>query len=184
MAERKGFKEHLRKTIVKIKRNPHIIGLVLFVLAFMYYSLNLTCISNTTAKIQGPGMGLCGFSTMLFSILSMVCYMNAFPHRKKVNVPMLVLMFAMVALVIYCDIRYRSMIFNAVYRKDNPIQVTQNTAYIAKAASLLGNHVLFLSIACVVTALMPVYSRLLRRIDTSIQVEGYGRMESIDISEE
>ena len=184
MAQRKGFKEHIRKLVVKIKRNPQKIGFLAFVLTFIYYSLNLTCISNTTAKIQGPGMGLCGFCTMLFSILSLVCYMNSFPHRKKPNVAMIIITAVMIGLVIFCDINYRSLIFKAVYRANNPIQVTSSTAYIAKAASMLKNHIIFLGISCLLTALMPVYSKLLKKINTSIDVDGYGNMKAIDIEEE
>ena len=54
MAQKKGLKEWFRKKVVAIKRNPQRIGLVAFVLTFLYYALNLTSISNTTAKIQGP----------------------------------------------------------------------------------------------------------------------------------
>ncbi len=181
MAQGKGFKEHIRKLVVKIKRNPQNIGFLAFVLSFIYYSLNLTCISNTTAKIQGPGMGLCGFCTMLFSILALVCYMNSFPHRKKPNLAMIIIMAVMVGIVIFCDINYRTLIFKAVYRADNPIQVTKSTAYIAKAAAMLKNHIIFLAISCALTALMPVYSKLLKKINTSIDIDGYSNMQAIDI---
>ena len=67
-----GFKEFTRKRIVGLKRKPQTIALIVLVIGFLYYSLNLTQISNTTAKIQGSGMGLCGFVTMLFSMLSLV----------------------------------------------------------------------------------------------------------------
>ena len=87
-----GLKEFWRKRLVSLKRKPHMIPLVVMAIAFLYYSLNLTHISDTTARIQGQGMGLAGFATMLFSMLSLVCFLNAFPHRKKVNIPMLVLM--------------------------------------------------------------------------------------------
>jgi glucan phosphoethanolaminetransferase (alkaline phosphatase superfamily) len=184
MAQKKGFKEHVRRFVVKIKRNPQKIGLVAFALTFIYYSLNLTCISNTTAKINGPGMGLCGFCTMLFSILALVCYMNSFPHRKKPNVAMIIIMAVMIGIVIYCDINYRSLIFKAVYRSVDPIKVTSSTAYIAKAASMLKNHIIFLGISCALTALMPVYSKLLKKINTSIDIDGYGNMQAIDIDEE
>ena len=50
MGSRKGIKEWLRKKVVGIKRNPQKIGLIAFAITFIYYSLNLTCISNTTAK--------------------------------------------------------------------------------------------------------------------------------------
>lgn len=182
MAKRK-MNEHLRKLVVSVKRTPHRIGLVAFLLSFVYYSLNLTCISNTTAKIQGPGMGLCGFVTMLFSMLALVSYMNAFPHRKKVNIPMLVLMYLMVAAVIYSDIHYRSLIYAAVFRADNPIQVTVNTAYIAKAASMLSNHIIMLGVSAVLTALSPVFGKLLKKIDTSVDIDSYSSMAAIDIQE-
>ena len=35
MAQKKGFKEHVRRFVVKIKRNPQKIGLVAFALTFI-----------------------------------------------------------------------------------------------------------------------------------------------------
>ena len=87
-----GIGEFFRKFLVSLKRKPHMIPLVIMVLGFVYYSFNLTQISNTTALINGPHMGLTEFATMLFSTLSLVCFLNSFPHRKKTNIPMLVLM--------------------------------------------------------------------------------------------
>ena len=89
-AEKKSsnMPEFLRRFFVALKRQPSMIALVVLIIAFFYYSLNLTHISDTTAKIQGPGMGLSGFATMLFSMLSLVCFLNAFPKRKKPVLPM------------------------------------------------------------------------------------------------
>jgi hypothetical protein len=117
----KGLKESFRKLLVSLKRRPHMIPLLVFALAFLVYSLNLMNISDTTAKIQGKGMGLCGFATMLFSMLSLVCFLNAFPYRKKTNIPMLILMLVMVGLVIYCDIYYGGAITRATTRAENRI---------------------------------------------------------------
>ena len=61
-----GIKEFFRKLIVSLKRRPQIIPMIMLGISFVYYSLNLMNVSDTTAKIQGPGMGLCGFVTMLF----------------------------------------------------------------------------------------------------------------------
>ena len=47
-----------RKFVVTLKRNPSIIPLVMLLVTFLLYSLNLTDVSNSTAKIQGKGMGL------------------------------------------------------------------------------------------------------------------------------
>ena len=184
MAQNKGIKEWFRKKAVAIKRNPQRIGLVAFVITFLYYALNLTYISNTTAKIQGSGMGLCGFATMLFSILSLVTYLNAFPHRKKANKPMLILLFAMVAVIIFCDIRYRGLIFEAVSRAVNPIVVNEGTLYIKKAYSVLYTHIILLVVSIVLTALSPVFKKLLGKINTAVDIDGYDQMEALDISGE
>jgi len=179
-----GVKEFFRKLLVSLKRRPQIIPMLVFVLAFLIYSLNLMNISDTTAKIQGKGMGLCGFATMLFSLLSLLCFLNAFPHRKKVNVPMLALMFAMVGLILFCDTFYLNAIAIALTRADNPIQITKNTLYIAKANNMLNDHIIVLIVGVVLTALLPVYGKLLKKINTSVQVEDNGKLGAIDISGE
>ena len=68
----KGIKESVRKVLVSLKRNPSVIPLVMALVAFIFYSFNLTSMSNSTAKIQGVGMGLSQFCIMLFSLLSLV----------------------------------------------------------------------------------------------------------------
>lgn len=175
--------EMLRKTIVSLKRKPQTIAMLSLIIAFLIYSMNLTSISNTTAKIQGSGMGLCGFATMLLSILSFVCFLNAFPYRKKVNVPMLVLMFAMFAIVIFCDGFYMRAIQYAVTRADNPIAITDTTAYISKAMSILKTHIAALCVTVVLIVLMPVYKKWLRSIKTSVEVEDNGQLDAIEIEE-
>ena len=179
-----GFKEFMRKRIVSLKRKPQMIAFVVLILAFVYYSLNLTNISNTTAKIQSPNMGLCGFATMLFSILSMVCFLNAFPHRKKANIPMLVIMFVMIGIIIFCDSYYGLCITSAITRENNPIDATGTNSYIAVAQTVLAVHRIIVIVGVALVALLPVYSKLLRRINTSVEIEGNGGMSAIDISGE
>ncbi|MGX8698317.1 MAG: hypothetical protein ACSW8F_00100 [bacterium] len=178
-----GIKDAFRKFIVALKRRPSMIPLVAFIVAFLVYSLNLTQISNTTAKIQGANMGLCGFVTMLFSMLSIVCFLNAFPNRKPVVKPMLILHLLMDAALIGCDIYYRNTIFAAVTRAENPIVVNETTMYIAYAHYYLQVHIIVIVIAVVLLALLPVYSKLLRKINTNVEVEDNGAMDAIDLSE-
>ena len=179
-----GLKESFRKLLVSLKRRPHMIALLVFVLAFLVYSLNLMNVSDTTAKIQGRGMGLCGFATMLFSLLSLLCFLNAFPHRKKVNVPMLVLAFLMVGVLLFCDQYYLNAITNALTRAENPIEIGVTTQYIAKARDMLGRHRVILFAGVALTVLLPVYAKLLRKINTSVSVEDNGKLDAIDISGE
>ena len=185
---RRGFaawwKERWRKFLVSIKRRPQMIPLAVLVVAFVFYSLNLMYISDTTARIQGAGMGLAGFATMLFSMLSFMCFLNAFPYRKKPNIPMVVLMFAMLGIVIFADAYYINAVLTAVTRAENPIVVTESTIYIMYAEWYLRIHIGILIAAIVLIVLLPVYSKWLRKIKTSIDVGDNGSMETIDISGE
>ena len=179
-----GLKEMFRKTIVSLKRKPQTIPMLVLAVAFLYYSLNLTHVSDTTAKIQSQGMGLSGFCTMLFSMLSFVCFLNAYPHRKKTNIPMLVLMLLMVAGLIFCDTYYMGCISKAITRPDHPIAIEAGTLYIQQAYDMLGMHRIILIVGFVLTLLVPVLRKLLRKIDTSLPVDEGSQMESFHLSQE
>ena len=178
-----GLKEIWRKFLVALKRRPSMIPLTVVVIAFLIYSLNLMYVSDTTSLIQGPNMGLAGFATMLFSMLSFLVFMNTFPYRKKTNVPMLVILYVMIAIIILADVYYLSGIDAALTREVNPIIVTKQTEYIAYAYYYLQIHIGVLVVAAVLIALLPVYTRLLRKIKTSIEVEE-GKLGEIDLSAE
>ena len=173
-----GFKEFLRKRVVALKRKPQTIALIVLAIAFIYYSLNLTQFSNTTARINRAGMGLCEFATMLFSILSMVCFLNSFPHRQKVKIPMLILLFVMIAIVLYSGIHYESKITEYLAEGNTSFP------YIENAKSILHVHRWILAAAAALPALLPVYAPLLRKINTNIEIEGNKNMGAIDISGE
>lgn len=175
-----SIKEFFRKKVVYLKRNPKIIPLLILLFAFVYYSLNLASISETTLQIQrkGGNMGLTAFAIMLLSILSVVCLMNAFPRRKKPNIPMLVIGVLMIGIVIFCDIHYTNCIW-AWW-----IEGTRRFDYVTKAYNAIYTH-LYITIAGVVAlALMPVYTRLLKLINTSVEVEDNGKMDAIELSED
>ena len=179
-----GMKEFIRKMIVSLKRKPQTIPLLVLAAAFVYYSLNLTHVSDTTAKIQLPGMGLSGFCTMLFSLLSFVCFINAYPHRKKTNIPMLVLMFVMLGILMVCDTYYGMRISEAITRADHPIVIDDSTAYIPAAQKMLLVHRALVAIGAVLTLLVPALRKALRRIDTSLPAQEESGMDSIVLSDE
>ena len=176
-------KESFRKFLVTLKRNPQFIPLVMMFVTFLVYSLNLTDVSDTTAKIQSKGMGLSEFAIMLFSLLSMVCMLNAFPRRKKANIPMVVLMFVMFAIIIFCDFHYQNAIFNAVSRTENPVKITADTQYIQQAYDMLGLHMILVIVTAALVVLLPVYKKLFKKINTSIAVEYGDDMAEIEINE-
>lgn len=177
-------KETLRKYVVSLKRNPSVIPLVVMLAAFLLYSLNLTHMSDTTAKIQGKGMGLSQFAIMLLSMLSLVCMLNSYPRRKKPNLPMIGLSCVMFGVVIYCDIHYRNAVFAALTRPENPIVINASTTYIAQAYNMLNTYMVLVIIAAVLLVTVPLYGKLLRRINTSVYVEDNGEMGTIEITEE
>lgn len=181
--QRVTVKEFFRRRVVALKRNPSVIPLLALVVAFLVYSLNLTLVSNSTAKIQGSGMGICEFGTTLFSILSMVCMLNAFPRRKKANVPMLVLLFLMLGLIAFCDVHYLGCISAALTRAESPIQITDATSYIPKAQAMLHTHIVLILVSAALVALLPVYSKMLKKINTSVAVEDNGDMDKLELSE-
>ena len=178
------MKEIWRKFLVALKRRPSMIPLAVIVVAFLVYSLNLMYVSDTTSLIQGPNMGLAGFATMLFSMLSFLVFMNTFPYRKKTNIPMLVILFVMIAIIIFSDIYYLNGITAALTREVNPIAITMQTLYILYAQYYLQVHIVVLAVAVVLIALLPVYTKLLRKIKTSIEVEDNGEMTAIDLTGE
>ena len=179
-----GMHEFLRKRLVGLKRKPQNIPLIFLAISFIYYSFNLTTLSDTTAYVQGSNMGLTGFAIMLFSTLMIVCCMNAFPYRKPVNKPMLILLCAMLVLVIFCEFYYAGLISTALTREVNPIEITDALTYILTARTIARVHIVLLVISAALVVLLPVYSKMIRKINTSIEVEGNGEMGTIDIEGE
>ncbi|MCH5208586.1 MAG: hypothetical protein J1F04_06850 [Oscillospiraceae bacterium] len=189
---RRGFKEFVRKFFVALKRSPQNISLVALVVAFLVYSLNLTAISNTTAVIQGSNMGQCEFVAMLFSILAFVVFLRSFPRRQKVNKIMIGLLFLFLILIIGVDIVYVMRIDTALTRAENPIPIAMPTeanpngtnVFILTAKNIVGIHVIFVAVCAVLLATLPIYSKLIKKINTSIDVEENINMGAIDISGE
>lgn len=178
------LKERVRKILVSLKKNPQFVPLFALCASFLEYSLNLTEISNTTAKIQGLNMGLAAFVTMLFMMLSFVCMLNAFPKRQKPKTPMIILMMVLYGAVIWADIHYMTKISWALYREENPIPLTESTMYIYDAYNTVLIHVILVGVTIVCVLLEPVFAKLFKKINTSIDVEGSGDIQNIDISDE
>ena len=178
------MKEMIRKFLVSLKKNPQVIPLLAHTVAFCIYSLNLTAVSNTTAKIYGPHMGLCSFVTMLLSILAYVCMFSAYPKRKKPNWIMIAMILVMYGIIIFCDNFYSDRIWAAVKRPENPIEITEATMYINDAFNLMSTHIISVIVSAVLVVAEPIYAKLLKKINTSIEVEDNGNLGAIELSDE
>lgn len=177
-------KERFRKLIVSLKHKPHTIPMVMLVVTFLYYSLNLTKISNATAMVNVTPMGLCGFITMLFSMLALVCFMNAFPNRKPVNKPMLILMIVMMLSVLAADWVYYGTVIGSLQGGTAQKLTADKLAVLNAAVGVLWVHAILILISLALVALLPVYSKLIRKIKTSIEVEAGEDMAALDLSGE
>ncbi len=162
----KGFAESRRKFIVSLKKRPHNIPLCMMVIAFVVYSFNLTKVSNTTAVINKPLMGLCEFVIMLASILAFVAFLNAYPKRQKPILPMVILLYLLEVIVAGGDVIYLSKISEGL----QTIQVNASRAFIPKAQSMLTVHIVLVCLSIVLIALIPVIGKALNKIDTSIAI--------------
>jgi len=178
------MKEMIRKFLVSLKKNPQAIPLLAHTVAFCVFSLNLTDVSKTTNMIQGTNMGLCAFITMLFSILAYVCLFSAYPKRKKPNWIMIALIMAMYVSMVFTDSYYRNCVYMAVKGGENPIQITETTMYINDAYQLMSRHITTLIVSAVLIVLEPVYAKLLKKINTSIDIEDNGDLGAIELSDE
>lgn len=168
--------------MVSIKRNPQNIALVVLLASFLTYSLSLTKFSDTTAYINKTPMGLCEFVSMLFSVLVMVCFLNAFPKRQKTKWVMVGLMFAMIAAIIAVDIVYYIKVSEGIAERiDTVANFETEYAYCYKARSIIIAQIVLLGVASLLVALLPVYRPLLKKINTSIDVEGNEDMETIEL---
>ena len=182
---RKGFKEFIRKFLVSIKRKPQNIAMFILLVGFVFFSLNLTSISDTTALINTANMGQCEFCMMLFSILSFVVFMRAFPKRQKVKIPMLVLTFLFLGIIIFTDVVYLLRINDALTRDVNRIVINYETGknmFIANAWGTLIAYLIFVGVVVFLLATLPIYSKLLKKINTSIDVEGNTNMTAVDLA--
>lgn len=177
------LKESVRRFFVFLKKTPSVIPLAALTISFLIYSLNLTSVSNTTAKIYGAHMGLCSFVAMLFMILSFVCLLGAYPKRQKPKWVMIILATVMYLVVIGADILYYLRIEDALTRAKNPIELTVSTMYIWDAQTLMITHIVSIVIVIACMYLEPVFAKLLKKINTSIDV-GSNTVGEIELSEE
>ncbi|MCR5154296.1 MAG: hypothetical protein K6B75_05560 [Lachnospiraceae bacterium] len=176
--------EFIRKFLVSLKRNPQFIPGALLVISFLVYSLNLTKVSNTLTMVQGKMMGFCEFVTMLLSILVFVCFMNSYPKRQRPNIGFIILTYVMLAIIVVCDVSFRNGIYTAVTKAENKIVINDATMYIMESYNMLFLHIIFIIVTAVLNATMPVYGKLLKKINTSIDVDGNEDMATIEISED
>ena len=177
--QKKSRSESRRKFIVSLKKRPHNIPFVFMIITFVVYSFNLTKISNTTATINKPLMGLSEFCIMLLSILAFVCFLNAFPHRQKPRKPMLALLYILEGIVAACDLIY----INRINEGLQIVKIKPSTMFIPQAKTILTIHLILVVISILLIALIPVLKKQLAKIDTSVKLAENSDIGNIELTE-
>ncbi|MBO4622691.1 MAG: hypothetical protein J5691_02265 [Bacilli bacterium] len=179
------IKEWFRKRLVTIKRHPNYIALVFMIVAMFYFSLKLETTSNACSTLNQPWMGISLFATMLCSILSVVSFLTAFPRRQKPKYFSIGVALFMLALSIFCDFVIRYLIDYAINVKGVPI--TDDKLFVYDAYKVCLVHIIMLGASIFMIATLPLYKKLLQKINTSIELDDVKDIEEIkeiDITEE
>lgn len=174
------MKEWIRKRIVAIKRQPSIIPTVLLIISCLIFNLNLTDFSETTSLIYSPGMGIALFVITLFSILSIITYLSAYPKRQKPKYMSIIITILMVLVSIGCQIFFYNLIIQATEYREKPIKITD---FIITTKKVIIIHIIMLSITFVSLVTLPVYKKLLNKINTSIVISE-NQIDNVEVEEE
>ena len=164
-----AVKEWFRKRIVALKIKPQTIPLLVLLITSVVFMLSMFSYSKAIyASFSEPTTretGICIFISTLLSILVLVSFLNAFPKRKKPNIFFVVLVFIMIAGMIACDTVYYVQMNNCINMSSDL------KTDIEPAQPLALAHIILLGVSAIVFALLPVYSKLIRKIDTSIKID-------------
>lgn len=175
------LKEWFRKKIVTLKRKPQTIALVFMLISSLIYIIGLGTLSRAIMNNSGVSyinvewVGHAIFVNTLFSILILLLFLYTFPKRKKPNLIFAALVFVFGIIMILMDVLYYTQLSNA-------IETMADTQ--ASALNLTIVHLVFQVIALVVFALIPLYSKLIRKINTRKEVASNDIKEQIDLQED
>lgn len=200
------LKEWARKKTVAIKRKPQNIALLYLAIVTVYNLLVLTVYSEAIIMYAKDveWVGLMVFVNTLLSILVLVAYLNTFPKLKNkksktvvtmtesgiklnINIPMLVVTLAMIVLMIVCEVVYYNLM-NANYIEQyvNKPEQAGSAAALLIASSLRFSiaHVILLGISIVLILTLPLYRKLIMKINTSKALESSTEsMQSLDLED-
>lgn len=167
--------EWFRRFIVKLKRRTNNIPFVWILFCMVYFTFSLRNISNATTAGGVKNGGLLMFTVTLISILVCVLYMNAYPKRQKLKKVQLILAFVFLAVILAFDIIYYINLVEAMssFKETAPAWV-----FLVATKNIIMTHIIFVVIAILLAALLPVYRNLIRKIDTSVEVESSEMLNS------
>ena len=165
-----NLKERWRKFLVTTKRKPQRLAFFPLIISTILWMFGVVYCGQATIYDNIPGMGLCIFVNTMFSILTLLLFMNTFPKRAKhMNYIMLALTFVFMAVMLTCDLVW--------YIKSYPVHMEayKNASATAlasikpglKAFPIVIVHIVFVAISAILLATLPLYKKLILKINTS-----------------
>lgn len=194
-----NLKERWRKFLVGLKRKPQNIALFVLLISTVIFMCSLGYYSQATIRYNIDWTGLLVFVNTMFSILTLLLFMNSFPKRgivlnkktmkkSNINYIMLVLTFVFMSLMIFCDIMWFIIVHPKFVAElltpnlGNEILATLN--HITPAFSTIMVHCALVALSGVLLATLPLYKKLILKINTAKVVEGNELKEEIDTEED
>ncbi len=158
------MKEFFHKQIVNLKRAPQRIPLVFLVVSCIIYTFSLTEHSNASLYVNSDIVALYVFIITLASMLTIFSHINAF-SKGNLNKLMLGVVIVLILLQGLLDGLYLKEMFYETMIRDNPVPITPD---IAMSMNRTMVHIGALSASMLTIVFMPLYHKLLLKIDTSI----------------
>ena len=176
------LKEWWRKKMVSLKRKPQMISLLFFIIPSLIYILGLgtlseAILSNKTVSFSSvEWVGHAIFVNTLFSILILVLFLNTFPKRKKPNLIFAALAIVFAIIMILMDVLFYTKLSAAL--GGNSVPTAES------ALSLTMVHLVFQAISIIMFVTLPLYKKLIMKINTKKEIESNEMSEGIDLSED
>lgn len=198
-------KEFFRKRAVGLKRKPQKIAFFFLFVVTIYNLLTLASFSEAIIMYaeRVEWVGLMVFVNTLFSILILVAFLNTFPKLKKpnskivftmeeggvklnINILMLVLMLVMAVAMIACEIAYYVLMkpFYIEQYVDMNLAGEHAGKLINSTLTLSIAHVVLLGVFIIILLTLPLYRKLIMKINTSVKLESAAsNMQEIDLQD-
>lgn len=177
-----AIKEWFRKRTVALKRAPHMIPLLFMVIVSIIFLIWLFTFSKAVDACASNFTGIAVFVNTLFSILILALYLSAFPKRKKPNIVFIVLLFVFMVIIILSDVLYYVMQTNFLATQDSDFLA--NKPFVETSLTLAIAHIVLVGIDAILLATLPLYKKLILKINTKKVIESNELTEEIDTSEE
>ena len=148
---------------------------VMYLLCLRNFSINIT--SNFEIQLGG----LAVFINTLLSVLVLALFLSTFPKRKKPNYILMGLVFLFYAVMIGMDILYyvKNLSYLDVKGEDG-IEVV-STFYSTLSATIA--HIALIAVDALLLATLPLYAKLIKKINTKKEIETSQLSEAIDTEE-